>query len=107
MPVLMRGAQAALSPIFGALATPATWQAAHTVVYTCFGSALAPAFAAGAAAGAPDITGPVSILPTGARRAATAAEVIAFGSACGWPTTSCTSRTMPKIGTRNDATTTT
>src|SRR3989442_165453 len=33
-PSLMRGAHAVLSPSFGALATPAWWQAAHTVFTT-------------------------------------------------------------------------
>src|SRR5258706_7198610 len=40
-------------------------------------------------------------------RAATDSGVIALGSAQGVLVTSCTSSTMPKIGTRNDASTTT
>src|SRR5262245_47383769 len=51
MPVLMRGAQAALSPGFGALATPAVWHTVHTLSYTALPSAaalLSPFCAAGA-----------------------------------------------------------
>src|SRR3954470_12513114 len=33
LPCLMRGAQAALSPSFGALATPASWQVLQEVLY--------------------------------------------------------------------------
>src|SRR5438093_412514 len=47
MPCLRRGAQAALSPNFGAPATPGVWQAVHVVSNTFFPSGLD---AAGAAA---------------------------------------------------------
>jgi len=82
-----------LSPIFGAFATPAWWQAAHTVF-----TISSPPRAPGAAAGAP-----ISTRPTGCRRAATDSGVIAFGSALGLLSTNCTSRMMPTIGTRNAA----
>ena len=93
----MCGAQAFLSPIFGALATPAWWHAAQVAC-----TIASPERAPGAAGGAPNST-----RPTGWMRAATASGVSACGSAPGRLSTSCTSRMMPMIGTRNESRSTT
>src|SRR5512140_1289030 len=58
MPVLIRGAQAVLSPTFGAPATPGVWQAVHTVSNTFLPSgfeAAAGAAATGTAVAAPAV----------------------------------------------------
>ena len=74
-PVLRCGAQAALSPIFGAFATPVWWQARQADL-TMSSPLRGPAAAAAA---------PNSTLPTGCRRLATASGVKRRGiarSAC-------------------------
>src|SRR5690348_4837860 len=91
----MRGPHAALSPTFGAPATPAWWQAAQVLLNTS-SPLLPPA--------APPPPPPSSTCPTGWMRFATACGVSAFGSAPRSLVTSCTSRMMPMTGTANDAT---
>src|SRR5438445_185090 len=91
-------AQAALSPILGALATPVWWQVAQTD-FTTSSPLRAPA--------APPPPAANSTRPTGWMRAATASGVIAFGSAPGALSTSCTSSTMPMIGIAKESSTTT
>ena len=67
LPVLMRGAQAALSPSFGAPATPAPWQAAQAVLYTC-SPVRGPVLATTAGAGFGMSSPSTYTLPTGAVR---------------------------------------
>src|SRR6266536_4086093 len=87
MPVLIRGAHAALSPNFGAPATPVPWQTAHVVSKTFLPSAVFPAptvrpptGVAGAPAGA--AAGAVA-LPEGAAavRGCAAPEFIMYSTA--------------------------
>src|SRR6185436_2509607 len=99
LPCAMRGFHAALSPAFGAPATPAAWHMAQTVSYVFLPSAAPPAvltgpaadctappaaFTAGlvavARAGAP--ASPMTTSPTGLSRCATDSSFIArlFGS---------------------------
>src|SRR5689334_14019463 len=65
IPVLMRGAHAALSPSFGAPATPVAWHAVHVVSNTFLPSAAAGAAAAavGAAAAALGAAGSLNLAP--------------------------------------------
>src|SRR5476649_912228 len=98
MPVLMRGAQAALSPSFGAPATPVAWQALHTPSKVALpdaaaGLAAPPAaggivtdatasagVAAGAAAAGAGAFGSITTWAAGARRLVTSAGDIAGSS---------------------------
>src|SRR5438876_7185649 len=90
MPCAMRGAQAALSPTFGAPATPAAWQVWQTCVYSAGAAAVVSAFAeasaAGAAAGAGVAAAATAAADAGAAGAAAvlvapdAAGAGAFGS---------------------------
>jgi len=63
MPVLRRGPHAALSPNFGAPATPAPWHTAHTVSYAFLPSGLSAAAGAAAATATAAAAGTLSVLP--------------------------------------------
>src|SRR5215831_4631968 len=96
-PVRMRGAQSALLPNFGALATPAVWQAVHTDWKTC--SPVLSAFA-------PPPPPATATSATGLMRAAISSGDIAFWSAIRPLVASCDSSTMRTIGTTNASTST-